>query len=129
MNIVVGVVSHEGQHVFLKRGNGDWTFPSGKVEQGESLDQALSREVYEETGLVAMPIKNLGVSRVGKDQIFYKSCKIIRGELSLREPEKFLSAEWMSASRILALKGADMFNPVRDYLTSSFAFHLTKPTL
>jgi 8-oxo-dGTP diphosphatase len=28
----------------------DWTFPKGKLEQGESFEQAVAREVEEETG-------------------------------------------------------------------------------
>jgi 8-oxo-dGTP diphosphatase len=31
--------------------HGDWTFPKGKVEEGETDEQAALREVEEETGL------------------------------------------------------------------------------
>lgn len=119
MNVVIGIVSHLGQHVFMRRANGDWTFPGGKVEQGESLNEALSREIFEETGIVAIPVKNLGARTVGENKIYYKACHYFRGDLAVREPEKFLSAEWMGAARILALKGADMYDPVRDYLSQS----------
>jgi 8-oxo-dGTP diphosphatase len=34
-----------------KHGNGVWAFPGGHVEFGESPQQAIIREAYEETGL------------------------------------------------------------------------------
>lgn len=38
-----------------------WEFPGGNVETGESLDVAVTREVYEETGAVIRPIGVTGV--------------------------------------------------------------------
>lgn len=38
---------------------GKWEFPGGKVEEGESLKQALAREVYEELGISIIPGKLL----------------------------------------------------------------------
>ena len=55
--LVVGaVVEHDGRVLLLRRPGNDfmggiWELPSGKVEPGEHLDQALAREVEEETGL------------------------------------------------------------------------------
>ncbi len=48
------VLDHEGV-LLIKRGTppskGSWSLPGGKVEFGESLTEALEREVLEETGL------------------------------------------------------------------------------
>jgi ADP-ribose pyrophosphatase YjhB (NUDIX family) len=57
----VGAVIFNGDSVLLiERGQeplqGWWTVPGGLVEAGERLDQALRREVMEETGLVVEPL-------------------------------------------------------------------------
>jgi 8-oxo-dGTP pyrophosphatase MutT (NUDIX family) len=39
------------KYLLLQYGAGHWDFPKGKLEQGESKDQAARRELTEETGL------------------------------------------------------------------------------
>ncbi len=57
-SVVVGcLVKNDNKFLILKRGDnedsypGIWELPSGKVEFGETLEQAVRREVREETGL------------------------------------------------------------------------------
>lgn len=62
--LVVGaVVAHDGRVLLLQRPADDfmggiWELPSGKVDPGEALDEALIREVREETGLDVAGIRN-----------------------------------------------------------------------
>ncbi|WP_281182382.1 NUDIX hydrolase [Nocardia miyunensis] len=62
--LVVGaVVQHTDRVLLLQRPEDDfmggiWELPSGKVELGESLDEALVREVREETGLEVAAVRN-----------------------------------------------------------------------
>ncbi|WP_442595630.1 RNA deprotection pyrophosphohydrolase [Neobacillus sp. D3-1R] len=39
-------------------------FPGGKVEQGESLEEAAKREVWEETGAILKQLRELGTYKV-----------------------------------------------------------------
>lgn len=70
---VGGVVIHEGRVLLIRRGKeplrGRWVIPGGTVELGETLEQALSREVAEETGLEVVPGELLtAFDRIQRDQ-------------------------------------------------------------
>jgi 8-oxo-dGTP diphosphatase len=57
------VASNGGRILFLKRPNGIWEFPGGKVEWGETPEQAAVRELKEETALVPSgPLRMLGMT-------------------------------------------------------------------
>ena len=55
-----GFVANEtGQILLLKSPRyGDWEFPGGQVEEGETIPDALEREVFEETGIL-VKVKSL----------------------------------------------------------------------
>lgn len=46
-----GVVSNKNGEILFIRRMGKWDLPKGKIEKGESLEQAAVREVEEETGI------------------------------------------------------------------------------
>ena len=66
------IVIDEGRVLLIKRGRppllGEWSIPGGAMELGETVREAVVREVLEETGLVVEAVELLGVfDRVVKD--------------------------------------------------------------
>ena len=62
---VGGLLVHEGRALFIQRniepGIGNWTLPGGYVETDETLDQAVVREMFEETNLRVAPTGLLAI--------------------------------------------------------------------
>jgi 8-oxo-dGTP diphosphatase len=72
IDVLAAVVSRDGRFLVCKRPDhkrhgGLWEFPGGKVERGESLLQAVQREMEEELGVRALSIQEplLSVSDPG----------------------------------------------------------------
>jgi 8-oxo-dGTP diphosphatase len=91
---VGGVVLIDGRVVLIRRGKeplrGRWVIPGGTVELGETLQEALVREMLEETGIVVRPREVVLVfDRIQRDGpsveyhyvIIDYACDYVSGEL------------------------------------------------
>ena len=62
---VGGAVIRDGKLLMVRRasrrGRGNWQIPGGFVEQDETMEQAVVREVHEESGVIAEVVGVLGI--------------------------------------------------------------------
>jgi 8-oxo-dGTP diphosphatase len=83
---------------------GDWEFPGGQVEEGETLTQALRREIWEETGITASVGALVGVY----SNIIRNPPLVMFGFLSewlagdLQTSAESLALEWVERDQALA---------------------------
>lgn len=63
---VCGFVTRDGALLLGRRGvdpcRGEWALPGGFLEIGETTEEALAREIFEETGLAVEKLRLVGVS-------------------------------------------------------------------
>jgi 8-oxo-dGTP diphosphatase len=103
---VVAAVIRYGDKIFAtQRGYGElkdgWEFPGGKIEDGETPQEALKREIYEELeteisvgDLIATIEYDYPTFHLAMDCFW---CEIVKGNLVLKEHE---AAKWLDKDSI-----------------------------
>jgi 8-oxo-dGTP pyrophosphatase MutT (NUDIX family) len=98
------VVDDDGRALILqRRDNGRWEPPGGVLEHGETIDDGLRREVFEETGLKIEPGPLTGVyqNMVGKIIALVFRCQPVEGQLT--ENAEARAFRWATSDDVRAL--------------------------
>jgi len=106
------VIEKNGKFLLVKQARseyvkGKWSLPGGKINQGEKFDDAVSREIEEETGLKVKKIWHIGIiqelpSRTVK-HIFKVEAENNDIEFKFDKKE-ILDVRWFSLQKINLLK-------------------------
>ena len=98
---VVAAIIKKGNLYLVTQRNKDkymglkWEFPGGKVEANETLQEALTREIYEELNININVYEKIAEERYKDSEInivlHYFLCSIKDGDISLNEHE---AMEW-----------------------------------
>ena len=99
VDVAVGVlIDSDGRFLLTSRPpgkvyDGFWEFPGGKLEPGESVDQALRRELHEELGITIHAVQPWHVELIDYPhaRVRLHFCKVFGwdGELEMREGQAF----------------------------------------
>lgn len=104
IDVVAAVIKIDDRYFIAQRDNskhlgGQWEFPGGKIDPGETPEQALTREMIEEFATLVKPEKLLGdvVHSYTERTIhlFFYSASVIDGTLtlwSIRTPDGQIKA-------------------------------------
>jgi 8-oxo-dGTP diphosphatase len=100
INVVAAVIYSNGNFFVTQRGYGEfqgyWEFPGGKVEKGESKEDALKREIKEELSTKIEIVRH--IQTIDYDYptfhitLNFYLCRVEEGLLTLNEHE---SAKWL----------------------------------
>ena len=127
VNVVAALIINQNKVFATQRGYGEfkdgWEFPGGKIEPGETPEQALKREIQEELA-TEIQVEKLFTTVEYDYPTFHLSmqcflCKVERGNLTLLEHEaaRWLSydelggVDWLPADRVVV-------GSLREYLSA-----------
>lgn len=126
IQVVGAVIVDAGRVLCTQRGSGSleglWEFPGGKLEQGESPEEALAREVGEELGCLIKVGARVAVTEHEYDfavielTTFY--CSLVDGEPKLSE---HTALAWLPPDELTTLTWAPADVPAVLKIQSDFA--------
>src|SRR3990172_12032509 len=97
MSRVSGVIIKNNKILLMHRkkyGREYWVFPGGKVEPGETQEQAIAREIKEETSLeISKVFEVITYFDEDKAKHFIAICSVGKGKAMLGGPEKERNSE------------------------------------
>ena len=105
IRVVAAIIFNQGKVFATQRGYGEfkdgWEFPGGKIEPGETPEEAIKREIKEELDTEIEVVKFLDTVEYDYPEFHLSMdcfiCKVISGDLVLKEHE---AAKWLKKENL-----------------------------
>jgi len=130
-----GIVFFKNNILMLRKFNGDWVLPKGRVEENETLKDAAVREVSEESKAKVNVIKYLGKINYEFDRTCYEDTLKIYKEVywylmmarnmncAAQKNEGFKDAEYLPFERALIIARYDDERKIIEKAIEDIKFH------
>ena len=124
IEVAAAVIENSGKYFADQRGRGEWKdwweFPGGKIEKGESREDALRREIREELN-TEVSVDRFVMTVEQDYPAFHLTmhcyvCHVISGHLELLEAE---DARWLREDNLSGVRWLPADRQVVDYLCST----------
>jgi 8-oxo-dGTP diphosphatase len=120
---VGGVAVADGSLLLVRRGSppqqGRWSIPGGRVEEGETLAEAVERELEEETGIAARCGPLLGIAeRLGAGYHFVILDFVVHTEAPASLPRAGGDADEAAWVPLALVPELDLVDGVEEFLRS-----------
>jgi 8-oxo-dGTP pyrophosphatase MutT (NUDIX family) len=113
VKVIAGVVvKKDGKYLLVQEGGplsracrGLWNFPAGKVDPGETFEEAAAREAKEESGFDVKIIRKIGIFQATPTEAVKHAflAEIVGGEIEYPK-EEILDARWFTLDEIYGIK-------------------------
>ena len=125
--VLAAIFNEKGELLLQKRGDKKkWGLPGGVLELGETFEEALVREIEEETGFKVKPTSIIGIYTGPKYNISYPngdktqpvailfSVKIMGGKLTDKVDEETLELKYFTKNKLPEIAGWDFEDMIKD---------------
>lgn len=121
-DVTAAVIFREGKILITRRASGEkhegwWEFPGGKIEDGETPENCLQRELLEELGITAgigaLVAESIFEYETGAIRLLAYQAEIISGQLTLRVHDEY---RWVEASNLCTFRLLPADKPIAEQL-------------